>query len=911
MECPQCKTNNPDGADVCSRCGNPLDKASTGSILTPGSHLQNNRYIIQKVLGQGGMGVALLATDTHLGRNVVIKELISNNTDPAKLQKDVLDFKREVTMLAHITHPLVPNVTDYFQEGPRYFMVQEYAEGEDLEARLNRTKKPMDEREVLGYASDVLDILDYLSQQTPPIVHRDIKPAHLIIGTGDKRPRLVDFGIAREDVGGSSGHRQTRALGTPGYTPPEQYQRMAEPRSDLYALAATIHHLLTNIYPGLYAPFSYPPVCGINPQLSPEVERVLFHALKQNIDERYQSAIAMKHDIDEILINRFGVSGKPNPLIVADKSTVNIQPQPPSSPQSPASPTPSSMQTLPPRLQPPAGSPPVMGSGLSIPPVQPPPRKRRNLVRDVLLIALVVLIIVGGLIVYLVRSRNPLPVPLLSSGISPFQAHDGEYIGISDGTFAFDTDRLDGTLKRQAADKLKKRDSAGAESLWQQAIRIDTNDAETLIYMEDQRILDSQRQYITLVVGTILTGTFVDSGRDSLKGAYVAQKEYNDQCNLLPDCIDVRLLIANAGSGVVANSGLSSNSRNGAAYASLVMEQILQASRSDSTIVGVMGWPGSSSSLYAYTVLGSAHIPVVSPTASFNSSANVPPYSFSVAPSIKDQGRAGAQYAEQTLHARRVALFVDPIDPYSESLANEFSQQFMADQKTIVATEDYTVGQPNSVLKGISDALSNMPDLIYFAGHPEDVSTLLSNLPTAGPYANLRVLGGDALYELGGYSPDVRSGKLYRLHFTAFAYPDEWGILAGSNPVPAFFSEYPQAFDPANQHGGGDYGYRRTDSNVMLSYDAMKALLSATDIAFAGTGQSFTPSDLQMALTEINGLKATQGVSGRISFGPDGNPKNKVVLVLHFDQISQIHLVQEYGCFLKPAATAPPNPICG
>jgi len=869
MECPHCKTNNPDGAFVCSGCGKPL-----------GSRLQNDRYIIQKMLGSGGMGAALLATDTRLSKSVVIKELISNNTDPAQRQQDVQDFQREVATLARLDHPLVPNVTDYFQEGTRYFMVQEYAEGENLEDQLNRTNKPMDEREVLGYASEVLDILDYLSQQNPPIVHRDIKPAHIIVGTKDKRPHLVDFGIARENVGGSSGSQQTRALGTPGYAPPEQHQRKAEPRSDLYALAATIHNLLTNIDPGRYGQFWYPPVRSINPQLSPDVEQVLSRALKPNIDERYQSAIEMRHDINDILINRFGVSGRPNP---------SPFPKP-----LPVSPTPTPIPAVPPRSSSPVSS-----------PGQPP------LGRRLLLIVLVFLVIAGSLTAYLVRSRKLLLVPLPSSGIGAFQALDGEYIGISDGTFAFDANRLDGILKRQASDKLKKGDSAGAESLWQQAIGIDTNDAETLIYMEDQRILTSQRPHITLVVGTILTGAFVDSGRDSLKGTYVAQKEYNDQCALLLDCIDVRLLIANAGSGIVANSGSSSNSRSGAAYASLVMEQILQASHSDPTIVGVMGWPGSSSSLYAYTVLGSAHIPVVSPTAPLNSSANMPLYSFSVAPSIQDQGRAGAQYAEQTLHAGRVALFVDPIDPYSESLANAFSQQFIADQKTIVTTEDYTVGQPNTVFSRISDALSNRPDLIYFAGHPQDVSALLSNLPPCGPSPCLQVLGGDALYELGGYSADVKNGKLYRLHFTAFAYPDEWGILAGSNPVPAFFSEYPQAFDPANQHGGGDYRYRRTDSNVMLSYDAMKALLSATDIAFAGTGQSFTPSDLQIALTEITGLKATQGVSGRISFGPDGNPKNKVVLVLHFDQISQIHLVQAYGCFLKPAATAPPNPNCG
>ena len=133
----------------------------------------------------------------------------------------------------------------------------------------------MKEREALGYASEVLDILDYLSQETPPIVHRDIKPANIIIGTKDKRAHLVDFGIARADETRNAQRKQTSALGTPGYAPPEQYQGNADPRSDLYALAATLHHLLTNRDPRNHPPFTYPPVRALNPQLSPEIEKVL------------------------------------------------------------------------------------------------------------------------------------------------------------------------------------------------------------------------------------------------------------------------------------------------------------------------------------------------------------------------------------------------------------------------------------------------------------------------------------------------------------------------------------------------------------------------------------------------------------------------------------------------------------
>src|SRR5437660_5550255 len=317
MECPYCNAENRDGVRFCNNCGKPLDPAAarggttvTSRSLTPGSRLQGGRYVIKKILGEGGMGAALLATDLRLdSKSVVIKELISDNTDPAKLQEDVRNFKREVATLAHLDHPVIPNVTDHFQEGQRYFTVQEYVEGENLEERMDRVNQPMKEREALGYASEVLDILDYLSQETPPIVHRDIKPANIIIGTKDKRAHLVDFGIARADETRNTQRKQTSALGTPGYAPPEQYQGNADPRSDLYALAATLHHLLTNRDPRNYPPFAYPPVRSLNSQLSPDIEQVLARALTNDINHRYQSALLMKQDIDKILQQRYGITG--------------------------------------------------------------------------------------------------------------------------------------------------------------------------------------------------------------------------------------------------------------------------------------------------------------------------------------------------------------------------------------------------------------------------------------------------------------------------------------------------------------------------------------------------------------------------------------------------------------------------
>ena len=313
--CPYCGTKNRDEESFCEHCGAFLDAttvtetweggvhSNNSQSLIPGAQLQYGRYVIKKILGQGGMGTLALATDTRLAdKPVVIKELVADHVDTAE---DVRNFQREVQTLSHLDHPLIPGVTDHFQEGSRYFMVQEYVEGENLDDRMERLKKPMKEQDALRYATEVLDILDYLEQQKPPLVHRDIKPANIIIGAKDQRAHLVDFGIARAYSPFEARRKQTTALGTPGYAPPEQYQGNAEPRSDLYALAATLYYLLTNRDPTEYPPFQFPPARTVNPLLSTDIEAILDRALKLDINQRYQTALEMKRDIDAILFRYF------------------------------------------------------------------------------------------------------------------------------------------------------------------------------------------------------------------------------------------------------------------------------------------------------------------------------------------------------------------------------------------------------------------------------------------------------------------------------------------------------------------------------------------------------------------------------------------------------------------------------
>ncbi len=378
MKCPNCGAVNPAHENFCEECGAHLDApvdtrvenlsdvpaaASTSTVasdtfltstsgesenatthgsrtLVPNAQLQSGRYVVEKVLGEGGMGAAVLARDTRVSnKQVVIKELIAeNNADSERRQEDVRNFQHEVATLAKLDHPLIPSVTDSFQEGTRYYMVQEYAAGENLEAHLDRVHKPLPEQEVLTYASQVLDILHYLAQQHPPIVHRDIKPANIIIGRKDSLAHLVDFGIARADEAKHAQRKQTTALGTPGYAPPEQYRGNADTRSDLYALAATMHHLLTNQDPRDQPPFQYPPVRSLNPQLSAEIERVLERALTLDISKRYQSALDMKQDLDEILHDRFQTAGDAGTGIYLRGTTGPMSRLPPAATQRPSQP---------------------------------------------------------------------------------------------------------------------------------------------------------------------------------------------------------------------------------------------------------------------------------------------------------------------------------------------------------------------------------------------------------------------------------------------------------------------------------------------------------------------------------------------------------------------------------------------
>lgn len=266
--------------------------------LQPGALLQD-RYSILKILGVGGMGSVYQARDMRFpntAKYVAVKEIV-NIADPGMRDMVTKIFEREANTLASLDHPAIPKIFDFFTHRDRSFLVMEFIDGRDLEAHLNDTAGMLGEAAVIEWAIQLCDVLSYLHNhkdqdgKIEPIVFRDLKPSNIMLDS-QSRVRLIDFGIAR---GYSAGQRGTM-IGTEGYSPPEQYRGEASPAGDIYALGATLHHLLTKQDPRLEPPFSFAerPIRKASPSISLELQVIVETSLNYNPGDRFQSAQAMK-----------------------------------------------------------------------------------------------------------------------------------------------------------------------------------------------------------------------------------------------------------------------------------------------------------------------------------------------------------------------------------------------------------------------------------------------------------------------------------------------------------------------------------------------------------------------------------------------------------------------------------------
>ena len=291
------------GAKYCGTCG--AAQPDSSGRLAAGSLLDNGHYRIERPLGKGGMGAVFLASDTHaFGRSCVIKEMLPyfDPNDPDGERHARERFAIEGRTLATINHSGVPKIYQYFSEGGSDYIVMEFVEGHNLEQTLTRVDdqgrrylgQPLSAETVAGYGISLCKVLEYLAARTDPrtgqltpIIHHDIKPANIILDANSREVRLVDFGTAklRVSTAASPGSmKQSSVYGTVGFAPPEQYSGQSQPRSDVYALAATLYHLLTDDDPRDHPDF---PQLAVLPV---ELRKALEPALEQDVFRRPDAA---------------------------------------------------------------------------------------------------------------------------------------------------------------------------------------------------------------------------------------------------------------------------------------------------------------------------------------------------------------------------------------------------------------------------------------------------------------------------------------------------------------------------------------------------------------------------------------------------------------------------------------------
>lgn len=328
ITCQYCGAKTPTGASFCDGCGAALTTAAASQAQSaaqaqlvaahaaraqataqqpsvsakthfdtgrlPLKTLLHKRYLILKAIGRGGMAAVYQASDTKSNRIVAIKEMSQDSLSPEEIREAQESFKREASLLQTLQHPNLPHVYEHFTEQGRNYLVMDYIDGETLEEKLLAAKRPLREAEVMYWAGQLCDALNYLHTRQPPIIFRDLKPANVMV-TKRGEVKLIDFGIAR--FFSNRATHDTQALGTPGYAPPEQYgSTQTDPRADIYALGATLYHLLTNYDVGA-TPFALPPLRTRNPAITPRVADAIEHATRLDRKDRYAYVTDFARDL--------------------------------------------------------------------------------------------------------------------------------------------------------------------------------------------------------------------------------------------------------------------------------------------------------------------------------------------------------------------------------------------------------------------------------------------------------------------------------------------------------------------------------------------------------------------------------------------------------------------------------------
>ncbi len=354
---PDCHKSMPQSANYCPYCG--YDAILNNETQHP---YDNRHYRLTRIIKHGGQGSVYEGIDQH-GRRYAIKEMLDSFTRTEELDEAIERFNAEANLLQNLSHPRIPRVYSHFTDGGRHYLTMDFVKGKDLE-QIVEQQGALPESQVLEWAMQICDVLDFLHKNG--YVYRDMKPSNVMLDATDGTIKLVDFGIAKVF---QTTTPQGSQIGTPGYAPPEQYQGIATPASDIYALGATLHYLLTGRDPTEHAPFSFEPPRNINRHISRRTSDAITKALTMDAPARFDTVAEFRamlrpvstSRLDQILVAaaRPNTPGVAYPQVAASAPVMRQN-------TSPQSPNPLIQPDLPTT---PSGAKPF---AIPIPPSQPP-----------------------------------------------------------------------------------------------------------------------------------------------------------------------------------------------------------------------------------------------------------------------------------------------------------------------------------------------------------------------------------------------------------------------------------------------------------------------------------------------------------------------------------------------------------
>lgn len=252
----------------------------------------DGKYEILKQIGKGGMSVVYLAMDLRLNKQWAVK--VIQRKGIGKNNEIVLNKVPDDTeLMKKLDHPAIPRIVDIIdrEDDPQIYIVMDYIEGDSLD-KIVSEYGAQSEEVVIDWAKQICDTLNYLHNQKPPIIYRDMKPANLMLKP-EGNLKIIDFGISREYK--EQNLADTTVMGTRGYAPPELGSRQTDARSDIYSLGMTLHQLVTGVDPRKN---DYVPIRQWNPQLSEGFEYIINKCVQISPEDRYQNCNELMYDLE-------------------------------------------------------------------------------------------------------------------------------------------------------------------------------------------------------------------------------------------------------------------------------------------------------------------------------------------------------------------------------------------------------------------------------------------------------------------------------------------------------------------------------------------------------------------------------------------------------------------------------------